>query len=75
MNGDNGGKDLLQGLFEAAINHYSREAIVSALDYVAGLSEDDVKEMTIGMSPENSARVYRVWRATRAQETLPGQSF
>lgn len=73
------GKDLFQGLFEATVNHYTREAIIAALDYVASLSEEDVKEMTAGMSPEAAARVYRVWRAcasavpdASAQVRLPG---
>lgn len=59
------GKDLLSGLLETAINHYSREAIVGALDFIAGLSAEEIKEWTYGMQPEQVARVYRVWNAAR----------
>ncbi len=64
------GKDLFQGLFEAAINHYSKEAIVHALNFVSELSETDLKEWTQGMSPRDAARCYAVWRAARSVEAM-----
>ena len=67
-------KDILQTLFESAVNHISRSAIIDALDFIAGLSAEDIKEWTIGMEPEQVARVYRVWHAckeTKPTELLP----
>ncbi len=64
----NQGKDLIQGLFEAAINHYSRETIVKTLDFIASLSRTDLTEWTMGMAPEQTARVYRVWEAAQLDQ-------
>lgn len=63
-------KGILQGLAEAALNHYSKDAIIAGLDFVAGLSEDDLKEWTAGMSVDNTARVYRVWRACQPETDI-----
>lgn len=57
-----------QGMAEAALNHYSRETIIAVLDFVASLSEDDMREWTRTMSPEEAARAYRVWRAAQKTE-------
>jgi len=64
------GKDLFQNLFEAAVNHYSKEAIVHALNFIAELSEDDLKEWTVAMSPRDAARCYAVWRASKSVEKM-----
>ncbi len=61
----NAEKGILQSLLESTINHYSREAIIGALDFLESLSDDDLKEWTSGMGAEQSARVYRVARAAR----------
>lgn len=58
-------KEFWQTLAEAALNHYSRETIIAVMDFVAGLSEDDMKEWTSTMSPDDAARAYRVWRASQ----------
>lgn len=64
-------KSMMQSLAEMAINHYSKDAVVAGLDFIAGLSEDDLKEWTAGLIPEQAARVYRVWRAAQiAPETV-----
>jgi hypothetical protein len=62
MSDDN---DFLTSLLNAGIAHYQREGIIKALDYVAGLSGEEVKDLTMGMTPEQVARVYRVWQATK----------
>jgi hypothetical protein len=62
-------KPIWQSLLESALNHYSTEAVVAVLDFIAGLSDDDLKEWTAGMSPEQSARVYRVARAAQIDGT------
>lgn len=62
------GKDIFQGLLEAAINHYSRESITAMLNFVASLSQDDLREWTAGMSPEESARVHRIWMASQMND-------
>lgn len=58
-------KDLLSSFLETAINHYSREAIIGALDFIANLSAEEIKEWSLGMEPEQVARVYRVWKAAQ----------
>ncbi len=63
-------KSILQSLLESTINHYSREAIIGALDFLATLSEDDLQEWSSGMSAEQAARVYRVARAARLEPEL-----
>lgn len=68
MSDNEGQKDILQSLFESAVNHYSREAIIQSLDFIADLSADDIKEWTIGMAPEQVVRVYRVWEACKDKE-------
>jgi hypothetical protein len=66
MSDDNeGGNDLLTGLFRAAVDHYSREAILTGLDYIAALSEAEIKEWSSGMTLEQKSRVMRVWQAAR----------
>lgn len=57
--------DFFTTLLNAGIAHYQKEAIVKALDYVAGLSGEEVKDLTLGMAPEQVARVYRVWQACK----------
>lgn len=64
----NTGKGMFQSLLEATMDHYSREAINSAIDFVAGLSEDDLKQWTSGMGIEQAGRCYRVWRAARGEK-------
>lgn len=66
----NHGKDLIQGLFEAAINHYSRETIIKMLDFVSSLSRQDLVEWTAGMGAEQTERVYRVWEASQLDRDL-----
>lgn len=63
--------DLLTGLFQTAIQFYSREAVIGALDYVAGLDEAAVKSFTVGMPTDQAERVYRVWQAARTKVGLP----
>lgn len=66
--------DLLTGLFQTAIQFYSREAVIGALDYIAGLDEAAVKSFTTGMPPDQAERVYRVWQAARTKVGLPSDS-
>ncbi len=63
-------KSMMQSLAEMAINHYSKDAVVAGLDFIAGLSDDDMKEWTEGLSTEQAARCYRVWNAAKMTETV-----
>lgn len=67
-------KSLLQLTLEQALNHYSSKAVIEALDFIAGLSEDDMKEWTHLLSPDDAARAYAVWRAAQKdpQTSQPG---
>lgn len=56
-----------QMLLFAGINHGTSMAIVKGVDYLAGLDEDDLKEMTRNLSPDYAQRFYAVAKASRKQ--------
>lgn len=62
-------KDIIQSLFESALNHYTQQAVIECMNFIESLSEDDMKDWTQGMSPTDTARFYRVWRATKKDES------
>lgn len=62
-------KSMFQQLLEQALNHYGTKAVVEALDFIAGLSEDDLKEWTALMTEGDKQRAYQVWRAAQPVST------
>lgn len=65
-------KTMFQQTLEAALNHYSTKAVVEALDFIADLSDDDMKEWTALLDDADKQRAYAVWKAAqKLPSTLP----
>lgn len=65
-------KSMFQTMLEQALNHYGTKAVVEALDFIASLTEDDMKEWTALMTDADKQRAYHVWKAAQPiSSTLP----
>jgi len=60
---------LWQTLLSGFVNYQASNGLIKAIDYLAGLSEDDCKEFTAQMSPEYAAKFYAVVRAAKGIES------
>jgi len=64
-------KSMFQLTLEAALNHYAGKAVQEAIDYIASLDEDDLKEMAAHLDESYKAKAYAIWGAARGWGSSP----
>jgi hypothetical protein len=68
-------KAFIQTIFEQGLNHYTSKALIEAMNFIAELSEDDMKEWTALLDLEEKDRAYAVWKAAqRTPKILPSHA-